>query len=129
MLHYALMLRATSISEMIRLSPWTWPLSETAHFIGMALLTRMTPGTQYIGGILPSLIIISLGMGLIFVPLSAVSLFAIGDHDAGVAVAPAPLGVLGADRDVVIDRARRAQHGDGGGLRPCQPPAGSVPCR
>lgn len=38
MVQYALMLRATSISEMIRLSPWTWPLAETAHFIGMALL-------------------------------------------------------------------------------------------
>ena len=38
MLKYALMLRATSLSEMIRVSPWTWPLSETAHFIGMCLL-------------------------------------------------------------------------------------------
>lgn len=55
--------------------------------IGMVLLTRMTPTTEYLGGILPSLVIISLGMGLIFVPLSAVSLFAIGNHDAGVASA------------------------------------------
>ena len=55
--------------------------------IGMLLLLRMTPETAYLGGILPSLIIISLGMGLIFVPLSAVSLFAIGNHDAGVASA------------------------------------------
>ena len=55
--------------------------------IGMVLLTRMTPSTAYVGGILPSLIIISLGMGLVFVPLSAVSLFAIGNHDAGVASA------------------------------------------
>ncbi len=55
--------------------------------IGMILLTRMTSGSGYVGEILPSLIIISLGMGLIFVPLSAVSLFAIGNHDAGVASA------------------------------------------
>ncbi len=55
--------------------------------VGMLLLTRMTPETAYVSGILPSLIILSLGMGLIFVPLSAVSLFAIGDHDAGVASA------------------------------------------
>jgi EmrB/QacA subfamily drug resistance transporter len=55
--------------------------------IGMALLTTMSPSTAYVSGILPSLIIISLGMGLIFVPLSAVSLFAIGNHDAGVASA------------------------------------------
>lgn len=55
--------------------------------IGMLLLTRLTPGSSYVTDILPSLIILSLGMGLIFVPLSAVSLFAIGDHDAGVASA------------------------------------------
>lgn len=55
--------------------------------IGMLLLTRLTPGSSYVADILPSLIILSLGMGLIFVPLSAVSLFAIGDHDAGVASA------------------------------------------
>lgn len=54
---------------------------------GMLLLTRLTPETAYVTGILPALIIISLGMGLIFVPLSAVSLFAIGNHDAGVASA------------------------------------------
>jgi len=54
---------------------------------GMFLLTRMTATSGYVGDILPSLIIISLGMGLIFVPLSAVSLFAIGNHDAGVASA------------------------------------------
>ena len=47
----------------------------------------MSPSSAYVSGILPSLIIISLGMGLIFVPLSAVSLFAIGNHDAGVASA------------------------------------------
>ena len=55
--------------------------------VGMLLLTRMTPETAYVSGILPALILLSLGMGLIFVPLSAVSLFAIGDHDAGVASA------------------------------------------
>lgn len=55
--------------------------------IGMVLLTTMSPSSAYVSGILPSLIIISLGMGLIFVPLSAVSLFAIGNHDAGVASA------------------------------------------
>jgi len=54
---------------------------------GMLLLTMMTPETQYLGQILPALIIISVGMGLIFVPMSAVALFAIGNHDAGVASA------------------------------------------
>jgi EmrB/QacA subfamily drug resistance transporter len=55
--------------------------------VGMVLLTTMSPSSAYISGILPSLVIISIGMGLIFVPLSAVSLFAIGNHDAGVASA------------------------------------------
>ena len=55
--------------------------------IGMLLLLRMTPNSAYASDILPSLIIISLGMGLVFVPLSAVSLYAVGDHDAGVASA------------------------------------------
>ena len=45
--------------------------------IGMGwLLTTMSPSSAYVSGILPSLIIISLGMGLVFVPLSAVSLYA-----------------------------------------------------
>ncbi len=55
--------------------------------VGMVLLTTMSPSSAYVSGILPSLVIISLGMGLVFVPLSAVSLFAIGNHDAGVASA------------------------------------------
>ncbi len=55
--------------------------------IGMLLLLRMNSTSAYASDILPSLIIISLGMGLVFVPLSAVSLFAVGNHDAGVASA------------------------------------------
>lgn len=55
--------------------------------LGLFMLTRMTPETEYLTGILPSMIIISLGMGLVFVPLSATALFAVDDHDAGVASA------------------------------------------
>lgn len=55
--------------------------------VGMLLLTMMTPETVYLTQILPAMMFISIGMGLIFVPLSAVSLFAIGNHDAGVASA------------------------------------------
>ncbi len=55
--------------------------------IGMWLLTHMTASSTYVADILPALIIMSLGMGLVFVPLSAVSLFAVGNHDAGVASA------------------------------------------
>ena len=66
---------------------WVTATGFLLAIIGMVLLTTMSPSTAYVSGILPSLIIISLGMGLIFVPLSAVSLFAIGNHDAGVASA------------------------------------------
>ncbi len=55
--------------------------------VGMLLLTMMTVDTTYVTQILPALIIMSIGMGLIFVPMSAVALFAIGNHDAGVASA------------------------------------------
>lgn len=55
--------------------------------VGMSLLIRLTPGSSYVGDILPAMVILSLGMGLIFVPLSATALFAVGNHDAGVASA------------------------------------------
>lgn len=55
--------------------------------IGLVLLTQLTPDSAYLTNILPSMIIISLGMGLIFVPLSATALFGVGNHDAGVASA------------------------------------------
>ena len=54
---------------------------------GMLLLTRLTPDSTYWPEILPAMIIISLGMGLIFVPLSATALFGVGDDDSGVASA------------------------------------------
>lgn len=55
--------------------------------VGMVLLTRLTPGSTYWPDVLPAMLVISLGMGLVFVPLSAVSLFGIPQHDAGVASA------------------------------------------
>lgn len=55
--------------------------------IGMIIFTQMDYDAGYVANILPGMIIMSLGMGLIFVPLSAVSLFGVGNHDAGVASA------------------------------------------
>ncbi|MCX6433107.1 MAG: MFS transporter [Actinobacteria bacterium] len=66
---------------------WVTATGFAMAITGMLLLTRMTSTSVYVGDILPALIVISLGMGLVFVPLSAVSLFAIGNHDAGVASA------------------------------------------
>ena len=54
---------------------------------GLILLTRLEPTSSYTADILPALMILSLGMGLVFVPISATALFAVGNHDAGVASA------------------------------------------
>ena len=54
---------------------------------GLGLLTQLTDHSNYTTEILPALLVMSLGMGLVFVPLSATALFAVGNHDAGVASA------------------------------------------
>lgn len=54
---------------------------------GMLLLTKLEPASAYISDILPALVVLSLGMGLVFVPISATALFGVGNHDAGVASA------------------------------------------
>jgi len=54
---------------------------------GLALLTQLDASSDYLTAILPSLMLMSLGMGLVFVPISATALFAVGNHDAGVASA------------------------------------------
>ncbi|MEI7453788.1 MAG: MFS transporter [Actinomycetes bacterium] len=55
--------------------------------LGMFIFTHLTASSTYWPNILPGMIVISIGMGLIFVPLSAVALFGVGNHDAGVASA------------------------------------------
>ena len=54
---------------------------------GMLLLTQIEPTSAYVSDILPALMVLSLGMGLVFVPISATALFGVGNHDAGVASA------------------------------------------
>ncbi|HYN75052.1 MAG TPA: MFS transporter [Candidatus Limnocylindria bacterium] len=55
--------------------------------VGMAWLTQITPDTAYVTHVLPAMLLISLGMGFVFVPLSATALFGVQSHDAGVASA------------------------------------------
>ena len=55
--------------------------------VGMLLLTQLEPTSSYVSDILPALMVLSLGMGLVFVPISATALFGVGNHDAGVASA------------------------------------------
>lgn len=55
--------------------------------LGMAWLTQITPTSSYVSHVLPSEILLSLGMGLTFVPLSSTTLAGVEGHDAGVASA------------------------------------------
>jgi EmrB/QacA subfamily drug resistance transporter len=54
---------------------------------GLLLLSRITPATSYTTHVLPSLIIMSTGMALVFIPIASTSLHAISHHDSGVASA------------------------------------------
>ena len=54
---------------------------------GMLWLTQIGVDTAYVTHVLPSEIIMSVGMGFVFVPLSSTALIGVGNHDAGVASA------------------------------------------
>jgi MFS family permease len=55
--------------------------------IGLLMLTRITPETSYVGFVLPSLLIMSSGMALVFIPLTSTSLHGVSNRDTGVASA------------------------------------------
>jgi len=55
--------------------------------VGMFLLTRITVESSYAAHVLPSEVLISFGMGFVFVPLASTALIGVGNHDAGVASA------------------------------------------
>jgi EmrB/QacA subfamily drug resistance transporter len=55
--------------------------------IGLLMLTRITPETGYATHVLPSLLIMSSGMALVFIPLTSTSLHGISGRDTGVASA------------------------------------------
>jgi EmrB/QacA subfamily drug resistance transporter len=55
--------------------------------IGLLLLTQVGLHTGYPSHVLPAELLISIGMGTVFVPMSSVSLVGVAPHDAGVASA------------------------------------------
>jgi hypothetical protein len=59
----------------------------TLGMIAMLLLTRLTPSSSYAGDVLPSLLILGVGMGTIFAPAFGTATLGIGSHEAGVASA------------------------------------------
>ena len=52
---------------------------------GLALLTRIPVGGSYVGAVLPSLLLVSLGMGAVFVPLTLIATTGLEDEDQGLA--------------------------------------------
>jgi MFS family permease len=55
--------------------------------LGMLFMTRITPETSYVTHVLPSLLVMSSGMALVFIPLTSTSLHGVSNHDTGVASA------------------------------------------
>jgi EmrB/QacA subfamily drug resistance transporter len=55
--------------------------------VGLLWLTRLQPDSSYLTHLVPSLLVISLGMGQVFVSLSSTALLGVPNHDAGVASA------------------------------------------
>ena len=58
-----------------------------AASFGLLMLARITPETSYTTHVLPSLLIMSSGMALVFIPLTSTSLHAVSHNDTGVASA------------------------------------------
>jgi EmrB/QacA subfamily drug resistance transporter len=52
---------------------------------GMAWLSRITPGTSYLSGVLGPMLLIGAGMGVVFVPLTMASLAGVRPGDSGAA--------------------------------------------
>ena len=85
-------LMASSVTSNIRLMPRTGPrpLAPTGLLLaatGLALLTRIGVHTSYATTVLPSLLILGVGFGLVFAPVFNTGTFGVAPHDAGVASA------------------------------------------
>jgi EmrB/QacA subfamily drug resistance transporter len=55
--------------------------------LGMLWLTQLPPHPAYLTHVVPSMLLISLGMGHVFVPLASTALLGVPNHDAGAASA------------------------------------------
>jgi EmrB/QacA subfamily drug resistance transporter len=55
--------------------------------LGLLWLTQLQPHSAYLTHLVPSMLLISLGMGQVFVSLSSTALLGVPNHDAGVASA------------------------------------------
>ena len=55
--------------------------------VGLAYLTRLGPDSSFVTHVLPAELLMSVGMGLVFVAQTTLALHGVGEHDAGVASA------------------------------------------
>jgi EmrB/QacA subfamily drug resistance transporter len=81
-----------STSANIRLLPRTGPrplvvTGMVLGAIGMLYLTGLGPHSTYVGHVMPALIVMGLGFGLIFAPAISTATFGVNGRDAGVASA------------------------------------------
>jgi EmrB/QacA subfamily drug resistance transporter len=81
-----------STTAQTRLLPRTGPkpliiFGMALGLVAMLLLTRLHPDSSYVGGILPSLLILGLGMGNIFAPAFSTATLGVQGSDAGAASA------------------------------------------
>jgi EmrB/QacA subfamily drug resistance transporter len=59
----------------------------TLGAVGLLWLTRLSPGASYWTHLAPPMLVVSLGLGQVFVPMSSTALLGIASSDAGVASA------------------------------------------
>ena len=85
-----IMLTATTAGSILtpRIGPRPLvPLGALVAAGGMVLLTRLQLDSTYVSGVLPGLIIVGLGLGLVFAPTQNAATSGVEHHDAGVASA------------------------------------------
>jgi EmrB/QacA subfamily drug resistance transporter len=66
--------------------PWRLMIAGMLPVVaGMALLSRVSPATSYWTGVLPPMVLLGAGMGVVFVPLTTASLAGVRPQDSGAA--------------------------------------------
>jgi len=69
-----------------RFRPWTLMVTGMLPVVaGMTWLSRISPGTGYLAGVLGPMVLIGAGMGVVFVPLTMASLSGVRSEDSGAA--------------------------------------------
>jgi EmrB/QacA subfamily drug resistance transporter len=53
--------------------------------VGLLLFLRLEPGSTYLTGLLPPIVVVSIGMGLAFVPVTLIATSGVGEQTAGLA--------------------------------------------